>query len=149
MCVCVKYRSMRVLQYVYRCRCVCDIWRWCVLFLNIRSAQEKEIFLIHIGLGFSTCAGFQLTTEDDEFHSPTMISLCQKSAAFGTKDFVDQIVDSRKFTAAISDHLTDFATRHEGAKFNHNRDFVYKSFETYMSVWAARIEKQVCFVLLV
>jgi hypothetical protein len=108
-----------------------------------KPPEDREILLVHVGLGFSTCAGFHITTEDNEHQSPTMVALSQKSVAVGTRDFVDCVVDSRKFASAISRHLTEFQRLHPGGQFNHNKDFVYKSFETYMAVWAERIEQQV------
>ena len=85
---------------------------------------EKEIFLIHIGLGFSSCAGFHMTSDSGESDragnsynttggdadTPTLVSLSQKSLPFGTKDFIDQVCDSRAghdiaFSAVITRSL--------------------------------------------
>eukprot|EP00750_Incisomonas_marina_P029167 INCI7059.4.p1 GENE.INCI7059.4~~INCI7059.4.p1 ORF type:complete len:788 (+),score=116.86 INCI7059.4:103-2364(+) len=124
---------------------------------NKARVVEKEIFLIHIGLGFSSCAGFHMTSDSGESDragnsynttggdadTPTLVSLSQKSLPFGTKDFIDQIVDSPKFSSAINRHLAEFSSQYRGVQFNHSKDFVYKSFETYMAVWAERIGQQI------
>lgn len=108
-----------------------------------KKLEKKEIFVVHIGLGFSSCGGYEITTEDDDNDSPTLVALSQKSVAFGTKDFIDCIVDSPKFSSAIATQLAQFSSQHQGIKFNHNKDFVYKSFETFMGVWSERIEHQI------
>jgi hypothetical protein len=134
--------------------------------------RNHEVFIVHVGLGFSSCAGFLLTTEaepdlqqayalhraarrrtassgggslgggggggggggsggdgdndDDErdFLSPTMVALSHKSVAFGVKDFLDHVVDSPRFTAAVSTQLSQLASQNQGVRLHHSKDFV-------------------------